>query len=112
MNDYFGGVMSWKETPKLNSISAEEQDFWRRFREFSGVTFTTLRGLNYTFDVKGNEIFFNRKEKSVTLATVIQAYRKALELQTSGIEITGPKQVGVFGASYLFPVIMQLLRSG
>ena len=95
---------------KIEQYSTEEQDFWRRFCELAGVTFTTLRGLDYTFDVRGNEIFFNRKEKSVTLATVIQAYRKALELQNSEIEITGPKQLGVFGASYLFPVIMQLIK--
>ena len=97
---------------KTDQYSAEEQDFWRRFRELAGVTFTTLRGLDFSFDIKGNEIFFDRKEKSVTLATVIQAYRKTLELQASGIEITGPKQLGVFGASYLFPVIMHLIRSG
>ena len=97
---------------KIEQYSADELDFWRQFRELAGVTFTTLQGLDYTFDVKGNEIFFDRKEKSVTLATVIQAYRKALELQKAGIELTGPKQLGVFGASYLFPVIMRLIRSG
>ena len=96
---------------KTEQYSADEQDFWRRFRELSGQTFTTLRGLEYTFDVKGNEIFFDRKEKSVTLATVIQAYRKALELQANGIEITGPKQLGVFGASYIFPIIMRLMKN-
>ena len=95
---------------KPEQYSAEEQDFWRRFCELSGVTFTTLRGLDYTFNVKGNEIFFNRKEKSVTLATVIHAYRKAMELNVFGIEITGPKQFGVFGASYLYPVIMRLIQ--
>ena len=96
---------------KTEQYSAEERDFWRRFRELAGTMFTTLRGLDYTFEVRGNEIFFDRKEKSVTLATVIQAYRKALELQANGIEITGPKQLGVFGASYLYPVIMRLLAA-
>ena len=95
---------------KNEQYSIDEQEFWRQFRELAGVTFTTSRGLEYTFDVKGNEIFFDRKEKSVTSATVIQAYRKVHELQVSGIEITGPKQLGVFGASYLYPVIMRLLK--
>ena len=45
----------------------------------------------------------------MTLATVIQAYCKAMELNAFGIEITGPKQLGVFGASYLYPVIMRLI---
>ncbi len=95
---------------KTEQYSVDEQDFWRRFCELAGETFTTLRGLDFSYDVKGNEIFFDRKEKSVTLATVIQAYRKAMELNAFGIEITGPKQLGVFGASYLYPVIMRLFQ--
>ncbi len=44
------------------------------------------------------------------MGRIIHAYCKALELQNSGIEVTGPKQLGVFGASYLFPVIMRLIK--
>ena len=95
---------------KTEQYSVDEQDFWRRFCELAGETFTTLRGLDFSYDVKGNEIFFDCKEKSVTLATVIQAYRKVMELNAFGIEITGPKQLGVFGASYLYPVIMRLFQ--
>ena len=96
---------------KTEQYSPDEYGFWRRFRELAGQPFMTLRGLEYTFDVKGNEIFFDRKEKSVTLATVIQAYRKVLELQAEGIEVIGPKQLGVFGASYLFPVFIKLFQT-
>ena len=95
---------------KTEQYSVEELDFWRRFCELASETFTTLRGLDFSFDVKGNEIFFDRREKSITLATVIKAYRKAMELHTFGIEITGPKQLGVFGASYLYPIIMRVIR--
>ncbi len=96
---------------KTEQYLADELDFWRRFCELAGEKITTLRGLDFSFEIKGNEIFFDRKEKSVTLATVIKAYRKAMELNALGIEITGPKQLGVFGASYLYPIIMRIIQT-
>ena len=67
-----------------------------------------MRGLWFTFVVRGNEVFFDRKEKSVTRATVVCGYRKALELLANGGRITSPKQLGVFEASYLLPVLTWL----
>lgn len=43
--------------------------------------------------------------KSITRATVELAYQKALEM--GGI-VEGPKKLGVFGASYLYPVFVRL----
>lgn len=54
---------------------------------------------------KGGELFFTRKEKSITRSTVDIAFQKALEL---GEKATGPKKLGVFGASYLYPVFVRL----
>ncbi|MCO7172419.1 hypothetical protein NIA70_09630 [[Clostridium] scindens] len=56
-------------------------------------------------------MFFTRKDKSVTRATVNIALEKALEFQdkTSGNAaciVTGPKKLGCFGASYLYPIFM------
>ena len=53
---------------------------------------------------KGGEVFITRKEKSITKATVDIAFRKALEL---GEKATGPKKLGVFGASYLYQVFVR-----
>lgn len=47
----------------------------------------------------------DRKEKSITRATVDLAYQKVLEM--GGI-VEGPKKLGVFGASYLYPVFVRL----
>jgi hypothetical protein len=93
-----------------SSFSPEEQDFWRRFCALMGTEFTTRRGLKYTFSVQGNEVFFNRKEKSVTVATVMQAYRKAMEQLQKGKFLKGPSCLGGFGASYLFPIILRVLK--
>ena len=43
--------------------------------------------------------------KSITQSTVFIAFHKALELE--GI-VTGPKKLGTFGASYLYPVFLEL----
>lgn len=63
----------------------------------------TAKGLRYYYTIKGNEMFFTRKEKSVTRATVNIALQAAINLQKDGIRITGPKMLGCFGASYFVP---------
>ena len=47
----------------------------------------------------------DRKEKSITRSTVNQAYRRAVEL--FGV-VPGPKALGTFGASYLYPIFQRL----
>ena len=48
-------------------------------------------------------MFVNRKEKSITKATAGMALSKALQLE--GI-VSGPKKLGTFGASYLYPIFL------
>ena len=54
----------------------------------------------------GNEIWVSiggvKKEKSISRSTVDLAFQKYLEK-----DITGPKQLGVFGASYLLPLFQR-----
>ena len=50
-------------------------------------------------------MFVDRKEKSITQAMVFIAFHRALEL---GQRATGPKTLGTFGASYLYPVFQSL----
>ena len=93
---------------KTDSYTPEENDFWRRFCACEARGFTTMRKLNFTFEVHGNEVFFDRKAKSITRATIICGYRKAKELNDASVPITTPKQLGVFGASYLLPIFEYL----
>ena len=64
--------------------------------------------------MKGNELFFSRKEKSVTRASVFIALETAIDLQQKEVWITGPKLLRCFGASYLYPVFQRLgvIRDG
>ena len=93
---------------KIEQYTADENEFWEKFCACEGHGFSTIKGLLFTFEVRGNEVFFDRKAKSVTRSTIIRGYRKALELVASGVQITTPKQLGVFGASYLLPVLAWL----
>lgn len=91
----------------VTALAAEPtcERLWNAIVLFEGYPFKTSKGLSYTYGVKGGELFFSRKEKSITRATVSIAFQKALEL---GAGATGPKKLGVFGASYLYPVFLRL----
>lgn len=82
----------------------DEERLWAAIEAFAGCPFSTAKGLEYTYSGKGNEIFFTRKEKSVTRSTVNIAFHRALELQV----VTGTKKLGVFGASYIYPVFIEI----
>ncbi|MDO4274509.1 MAG: hypothetical protein Q4D16_12635 [Eubacteriales bacterium] len=48
----------------------------------------------------------DRKEKSITRATVELASIRDIDIGGEGM--TGPKKLGCFGASYLYPVFIRL----
>ena len=81
-------------------LSAET--LWDTVVLYAGFPFRTAKELKYSYFVRGNEMFIDRKDKSITRATVELAYQKAL-----GTQITGPKQLGTFGASYLYPMFVR-----
>ena len=64
--------------------------------------FHTVRNCEFRYTVRGHEIKISRKEKTITRATVDAALRRALKQET----VSGPKQLGVFGASYLYPLFL------
>ena len=65
-------------------------------------------GIPFTYIIKGHEMFVNRKEKSITQATILLSARRVLEKQAEGVVVSGPKKIGTFGASYLYPVFCQI----
>ena len=83
----------------------EEIKLWEAIRQHEGEPLRTVKGLTFTYRIRGNELLVDRKEKSITRATVNRAFRRA----TASMEkLTGPKQLGTFGASYLFPLFCRL----
>lgn len=85
-----------------------EQYLWDAIVAFADYPFKTEKGLSMKYTVEGREIFFNRKEKSVTKATVVKAFQQARRVQKEEGCVSGPKKLGTFGASYLYPVFLRL----
>ena len=93
---------------KRNSVrtnAEREQKLWQELTYLQGCLFTTNKGLDFTYKIRGGEMFVDRKEKSITRATVMKAYGKVVELDGF---VKGPKILGTFGASYLYPIFVKM----
>ena len=91
----------------INSPDVEEY-LWDAIVAFADYPFKTETGLPMKYTVEGGEIFFNRKEKSVTRATVMRAFNQARQIQKTEGCVSGPKKLGTFVASYLYPIFLQI----
>ena len=99
-----------------HAIQSSDDDYiWHLLLEHAGESFHTARGLPFTYHQKISrtgeplgELVIDRKEKTITRNTVLLAYRKAVELMQTEGRVRGPKRLGVFGASYLYPVFLVL----
>ena len=87
-----------------STYSEEELLLWQQLQQLQTNTFHTTRGLEFTSHITGNELFIDRKEKSITRSTVNMAYKRALQLG----KVSGPKKLNTFGASYLLPIFVEL----
>ena len=90
-----------------------EFDLWQALAEHAGKPFVTSGrpgrpGIEFTYTIRGNEMFVSTKVKSITKATVLIAYRQAIEIQASEGYVRGPKKIGCFGSSYLYAIFIRL----
>lgn len=81
---------------------------WQVVSALQKCSFYTVKGILFSYSIRGNEMFADRKEKSITRATVVLAARRVLEKQAQGTVISGPKKIGTFGASYLYPIFLKI----
>lgn len=91
-----------------NSQALLEEVLWDALVLLEGKSFETAKHLDYSYSIKGYEIFVSRKDKSITRSTVNLSLWNAMELQKSGLPVSGPKKLKTFGASYLYPILMEL----
>lgn len=106
--------------PKEREFTKLADELWQLIVIHQGCHFKTVGGLNFTYrvgeknGVAGRELFFDRKEKSITKSTVDKAFQKALELVAADREsggkgkIQGPKKLGTFGASYIYGIFVRI----
>lgn len=78
---------------------------WEMMALHQGEEFLTLKGLPFTYTIRGGELFISRRSKSITKSTFEAAWKK---LQEHPEEITGPKKLNVFGAPYLWAIFRKL----
>lgn len=89
----------------------DDERIWKEICAYEGHIFHTYSGLPFSFTVKWykagealGELVIDRKKKTITRNTVLMGHKKAMELGT----VTGPKKLGVFGASYLYPIFLAI----
>lgn len=92
---------------EIDSPDAEKY-LWDAIMAYADYPFLTEKGLSMKYTVRGGEIFFNRKVKSVTRARVMEAFHRARQLQHEKGFVSGPKELGTFGASYIYPVFLRI----
>ena len=97
----------------LNMADVEDY-LWKAIVMFENYPFSTMKGLKFSYEVKRGrsglptgEIAIDRKEKTITRATINLAFHKAVNLQKTEGCISGPKKIGGFGASYLYPLFLR-----
>ena len=124
-----------KEAVDTGSIEKISAALWRCVCIFSGYPFTTSgrgirSGVAYTYQVShtpsaggrhydgysipgyGNEIWLTvngeKKERSISRSSVELGFQKYLEVLEKEGTVSGPKKLGVFGASYLLPLFQRV----
>ncbi len=92
-----------------------DERIWKVFLCFAGETFKTTKGLPFTYHPKisrngeaSGEIVIDRRGKTITRSTVLLAYHNALDIMEKEGCVSGPKKLGVFGASYIYPVFLEI----
>lgn len=80
-------------------------DLWELLEQHQGETFHTAKNLPFTYEIRGGEMFVDRRSKSITKAT----FQRALErIKADPEKVTGPKSLNVFGAPYIFALLRSL----
>ena len=113
--DFRSFVAGEKQMSEITECGSEEHYLWETLLNLFGCIFRTSGrgsrpGVKFKYEIRvvdgrvSGEMRIDRKEKTITKATVLMAYRKV-----KGKVIPGPKSIGAPGAdSYLYPVFMRL----
>lgn len=99
-------VSSFQRAIEVKQLT--EDTIWDTIKVFADYPFYTIKGVKFYYTVHGFEMQIDRKKKTITKATVLFFIKRVQELHSAGERITGPKKVGTFGASYLFPVFVRV----
>ena len=93
--------------PTLAGQSKQEQEvaLWKLLLYLQGCVFPTAKGLKFTYKIKGGEMFVNRNPSRSHRPQCLWRIIKRWSLV---MPFAGPKKLGTFGASYLYPIFVRL----
>ena len=107
-------------SPAFEIAGGEEEKelLWKAILLFEDYIFQTQTGLEFSYAMKRNkagaitnELYFSRKKKGITRGTIFISYDRVAELRriqkTAVPALITPKQLGTFGASYMYGVFMR-----
>lgn len=89
---------------------------WNCIVAFAGYSQKTTSGLKHSCSFKlnrhgqqGNELKISRKSKTITRSSIEMALAAVVKLEKDGypVKMTTPKEPGVFGASYIYPLFIR-----
>ena len=98
-----GKLMEREEISRsgANPGKINRENLWEWIIRHQGTCFYTKQGLPFTYTVKGGELFTQRRRRSITRSTFEKSYEKA---SSDPSAITGPKKLGVYGATYIWAI--------
>ena len=79
------------------------EHLWKILEERQGTVFYTAKKLPFQYAVRGGELFVDRRSRSITKATFAIALEK---LREHPDQIKGPKSLNVFGAPYVWALLV------
>ena len=86
-------------------LSLSGDELWELLERHQGETFYTAKRLPFTYEIRGGEMFVDRRSKSITKATFERALERVKEERE---KVTGPKSLNVFGAPYIYALLLGL----
>ncbi len=102
------GIEELREVLTQGNYQKAKEKIWEMLGVFEGYAFYTNSGRMFRYKIKGNELFIDRKEKSVTRASFEYAFDVVIRLKDEGIVIKGPKMMGCYGDSYMYSIFVRL----
>lgn len=78
---------------------------WEEMIYLQGCLFTTLNGLDFTYQIRNEVMIINRKEVIITRASILQIYSRVCECIGTN---KWPKTIDTHGVSYLLPIFMKM----
>lgn len=90
---------------KKTELEQRTEELWKILETRQGETFYTAKNLPFQYTIRGGEMFVDRRSRSITRATFANALAKIRERPD---EVKGPKSLNVFGAPYVWALLMAL----